>query len=725
MKKTLLILTMSICCWFGVYAQATSLTIDCQTPGWLASYIGPNNVTTIRNLTVTGTINSTDITTIGTMVKSFNLHGRLDLGDVEIIEGELNGDMFGVTDCTLEYFALPKNISKLSGCLDWVSLDTLVAGSEMQPHFYYNINGGSETGYFSKGKDFNVKHLILREGSQYIGLNSNTYSGTQRNNKTLTSILFPESMKGLRYFFCFEKLKEMNIPSNVEILGEQYKTDYYLNSDTLFVPHSVKTFYDSWARNDGYNGSYYSYFQGRIKCVYLPEGLDTLWIIGLHYGANVTIHSRAHKPPKSENGGLKSPTIVYVPSGCKSIYENASGWANAIILEEIYAESMNIIAPLIMYRGDTYSISADFLPTNTTFKDVFWSTSDDSIMTISASGICDVKNCGEVAIQAINADRTCNDTKTIKVCEHTTGVSMTEESKTIQIGEKATLIANTIPLVTSDGLIQWSTSDEQIVTVDDKGHIKGINRGTCIITATSVDGGHKANCVVHVIQPVEAISLDKHSLSIKVGESESLHYNILPTNADNKKVLWSANDSTIATVDNNGTVTGKKSGNTVIKVVSEDNPEVSDSCVVKVTQPVTGITLDHTTGTIYGIGNKLLLTATVLPEDASNKDVNWTSSDQSVCFVSNGEVIGLSFGTSVIIATTVDGGFPATCVVNVKKARGDVNGDGRVNVSDVAELINMILGISSMNLENADIDSNGKVNVSDVAALINIILGIS
>jgi hypothetical protein len=61
----------------------------------------------------------------------------------------------------------------------------------------------------------------------------------------------------------------------------------------------------------------------------------------------------------------------------------------------------------------------------------------------------------------------------------------------------------------------------------------------------------------------------------------------------------------------------------------------------------------------------------------------------------------------------------------VKKARGDVNGDGRVNVSDVAELINMILGISSMNLENADIDSNGKVNVSDVAALINIILGIS
>ena len=56
---------------------------------------------------------------------------------------------------------------------------------------------------------------------------------------------------------------------------------------------------------------------------------------------------------------------------------------------------------------------------------------------------------------------------------------------------------------------------------------------------------------------------------------------------------------------------------------------------------------------------------------------------------------------------------------------GDVNGDGRVNVSDVSELINMILGITPVNMELADINGDGRVNVSDVTALINIILGVN
>ena len=66
----------------------------------------------------------------------------------------------------------------------------------------------------------------------------------------------------------------------------------------------------------------------------------------------------------------------------------------------------------------------------------------------------------------------------------------------------------------------------------------------------------------------------------------------------------------------------------------------------------------------------------------------------------------------------------ATEEYQVGMLKGDVNGDGRVNVSDVSALINMILGITPMNETLADVNGDGRVNVSDVSALINIILGI-
>ena len=72
------------------FAQATSLEVDCQTPGLLAAYISPGDIPTLRNLKVTGIINETDLKTIGNLVKNYSLQGRLDLEDAAIIENKLN-----------------------------------------------------------------------------------------------------------------------------------------------------------------------------------------------------------------------------------------------------------------------------------------------------------------------------------------------------------------------------------------------------------------------------------------------------------------------------------------------------------------------------------------------------------------------------------------------------------------------------------------------------------
>ena len=663
MKKLLLTLALVMGILTNTFSQATSLIVDCQNPGWLSSYINPSILPTLRNLTVTGQINKTDLATIGNLVKNYNVQGRLDLSDVTIVENRLSADMFGVTGCKLELFALPKSLGLMEKCIEWVEVDTLICGCFEQPDF---LIGGSYnpivTDYCSDINNFRVKHLIIREGIESFHCNSN-----KENNIILESILFPNSIKHIS-INRLKALYDMNVPEGVETFGPRLNTNIHFTSDTLYVQPSVKTFWDTWADHDYRNADLGSNrnTNGRIKCLYLPENLETFWVVALHYGAQVDIHIKSKIPPKIENGWLISNTIVYVPLGYKEIYKSRDGWKEATIIEEVYAEKITISVPSIMYTNETYNLSANFTPSNTTFKDVLWTSSDNTILSISNNGMCSANKPGAVTITAMNADKSCSDVEMVRVYDHTTGISLSNSTLMMNIGTIQKLQALTLPLGTSDGRINWSTSNDMVASISEDGTIKAIGRGTCTITATSVDGEYSAECVIIVQQPVEAITLEKHNVSLKVGEAENLFVQVSPTTADNKTVIWSSSDIQIASIDNNGNVTAIKSGEAWIKAVSNDNAEAKDSCKVTVIQPVTGITISQESCQMSSIGESFQLEATVLPEDASNKEVRWSSSNESICMVSQGKVIATGYGTAVVIASTVDGGFLASCVVNVE-----------------------------------------------------------
>lgn len=681
MKNYLLVLAVALMSYLNAFPQVTSLTIDCQNPGWLASYISPTDVQSIRSLRVTGTINSTDLSTIGNLVKNYQLHERLDLENVDIEGNMLSGEMFGVTDCQLQYLSLPLSVTKLENCVNWVKLDTLVCGSENMPVFGSN-------GYLPK---IDAKHLILREGVVYF-----MYSAAE---SPIEEIVFPNSLKYI-YGLSGNNLSKINIPPAVEHLGSIIGTKLNLNGDTLYIPNSVKCLYDSWGTGgyrNGYVGSQQRDENGRIKCVYLPEGLDTLWVSELYGfsgspytepGAKVDIHIKAKTPPRVENGTFGYNTIVYVPVGYKDAYKQTGTgtqyevgqWGGATILEEIYAERIDITSPDIMYVGDSYGLKAEFTPYNTSFTDVAWSVSDGEILSITQDGLCTTLRYGEVQVTATNADRSCTDTKTIRIYNHTEGISLSNNSLTMKIGTIQQLQASTLPLETSDGRIKWSTSNDMVASVGEDGMLKAVGRGTCTITATSIDGGYTADCLVTVLQPVEAVIMEKHSMSMKVGETENLFVQASPSTADNKTIIWSSSDEQIAQVNNNGEVTALKAGEAWILAVSNDNAEAKDSCKVFVQQPVNGITLNHNTYQMNGIGESFSLEAIVSPDDASNKEINWKSSNESVCIVSNGTVVAVGEGTCVIIATSVDGGFIATCTVVVSNDTSiqdifSINGD--------------------------------------------------
>ena len=168
---------------------------------------------------------------------------------------------------------------------------------------------------------------------------------------------------------------------------------------------------------------------------------------------------------------------------------------------------------------------------------------------------------------------------------------------------------------------------------------------------------------------VTGITLDPITLSMKVGEEEMLTVTVLPENATDKSVTWSSSDLTVASV-NNGLVTALKSGTTTITVQAHNG--VKAECTITVNEPVvtvTSVTLSPTMLSMT-VGEEKTLTATVLPENAADKTVTWSSSAPSVATVTNGAVIALKAGTAAITVTTNDGGKTSNCEVTVSTISG-------------------------------------------------------
>ena len=165
---------------------------------------------------------------------------------------------------------------------------------------------------------------------------------------------------------------------------------------------------------------------------------------------------------------------------------------------------------------------------------------------------------------------------------------------------------------------------------------------------------------------VTNITLSSESISLVEGDSQTLTATVSPSNATNKKVIWTSTDGSIASVDN-GKVTALKPGITTIKATSDDGGKTA-TCQVTVNARVynvESVSLDKTSITLTE-GDSETLTATVYPDNATNKNVSWKSSDESVATVSNGVVTAIKAGTATITVTTENGSKTATCQVTVK-----------------------------------------------------------
>ena len=165
---------------------------------------------------------------------------------------------------------------------------------------------------------------------------------------------------------------------------------------------------------------------------------------------------------------------------------------------------------------------------------------------------------------------------------------------------------------------------------------------------------------------VTTVTLNSTSMELTEGDTMSLTATVSPSNAENKKILWSSSNSSVATVKE-GVVTAVKAGNAKIIAKSDDGGKTAtcDVTVKEKVYPVESVSLDRTNAELTE-GDEITLKATVKPDNATNKSVVWTSSNESVAKVVDGKVTALKAGSATITVKTQDGNRTAACDVTVK-----------------------------------------------------------
>ena len=272
------------------------------------------------------------------------------------------------------------------------------------------------------------------------------------------------------------------------------------------------------------------------------------------------------------------------------------------------------------------------------------------------------------------------------------------------IGNTLTLKATVLPADATDKSVSWTSDKEAVATVDANGRVTAKGNGVASITVTAKDQGKTATCVITVAQWVTGIGLDKTSITLNEGQEQTLIPTVNPSNAADKSLNWTSSNPSVATVNAEGKVTAVSKGTATIKAEAKDGSGKYASCSVTVKRPVSSIQLNKSSLVLYrGTSNvSETLTATVIPSDANNTAVTWTSSNTSVATVSSsGVVTGKSKGTATITVTANDGnGAQATCAVEVKQYVTSISLD---NTSLLLEVGNVVtLSVKSVLPDNAN-----------------------
>ena len=303
-----------------------------------------------------------------------------------------------------------------------------------------------------------------------------------------------------------------------------------------------------------------------------------------------------------------------------------------------------------MIKGETLKLTATVTPTDADDTAVAWTTSDEAVATVDEDGNLTAVATGTATVTVTDAEghtAIC----AVSVTNPVTAVTLDRTEVAMIKGETLKLTATVTPTDADDTAVAWTTSDEAVATVDDEGNVTAVATGTATVTVTDAEG-HTVTCAVTVTNPVIAVTLDRTEAAMLRDETLRLTATVTPEDADDVSVTWSSDNEDVASVDAEGLVTALSTGSAVITAADAEGHTAT--CAVSVTHPAVSIVINKTSVTIEK-GKSVTLTAFVFPEDADDLTVTWTSSEEAVATVNDGEITGVEKGTAVVTAADAEG----------------------------------------------------------------------
>ncbi len=296
----------------------------------------------------------------------------------------------------------------------------------------------------------------------------------------------------------------------------------------------------------------------------------------------------------------------------------------------------------------------------------------------------------------------------------------------ILIGDTGKLTATVLPENATNKKVAWTSDDENVVVVDSLGTVTAKGQGQCKVTVTTDDFGYTASCQVTVpeqppvVIDVTGVTLEQTELMLNIGETRQLSAVVEPENATNKNVTWSTLDYKIATVDKNGVVKANAQGETLVCVTTVSGA-IKECCKIVVSAPVTGVSFRLSAVEVIA-GETQILTATVFPLDAIDRNVTWSSHNPDVAEVdNNGMVYAKAVGNALIEVTTVKGEKKATISVKVvpvpPQTGGFVKTYGTKFICDRKEIVFNGMGFYHSNGYGPPVSSFSAENYAKMASV--------
>lgn len=323
-------------------------------------------------------------------------------------------------------------------------------------------------------------------------------------------------------------------------------------------------------------------------------------------------------------------------------------------------------AEKIMNVGDTVRLSYTMSPADASANGVIWTSTNPKVASINGTGLVSAKSPGTAVIILKSLDGGYTSYCNIIVKRNAAGIKLDASALNLKAGEVYALKAALTPADSTDAKITWETSDAKVATVDANGKVTAKATGSAIIMAKLATGA-TAYCKVNVTTPVSGLLINFTEKTIYIKEKFKLKVSVTPSNATELDVTWVSSNTKIATVDENGEVTGVAGGTAIITCKTKDGG-YSANCVLTVLEGVTNISLNYQTYYL-GVDKSVTLVATVSSPSATNQEIRWSTSDSDIATVNQkGKVTGKKKGNVTITATAMDGSdAEATCEIQVVK----------------------------------------------------------